>query len=462
MEISFIVYAVATFMVAVFLSAKTDRKFLSFVLTYWILAQPVLGHGLTIPLLGVQFDVTPNRILLFALLGYSLLSVMSGNNRVRNQVASSARPPFEKYLYLYLPVVFLSLAFNYGHIRTQDIVTEPLEIVIFIVVYLVIKNFATLKVVESIIKAILVLAITGAIIAYIQFAVNSSFLRTGETPVAFGTVMRATGIFTEEYDFGAFQDLGVMIAILRYRGFLRYVLVPVLAMSVVLTFHRLDIIVLGVCLIAYFWLYINAAHRVFASIMMILALVVASAATPIIGSMIGKSTVVTTMEGRLGQDTITGRLAQYEVVAATIFTDYTLLGMGTYYNPAYDKLMKEHGMVNYASDGMTLIGFRVHNGYLEVGILNGVIAMFLFIAFLFSMVRFFKKNSSRESLNAAIPVFAVLIMMLINLSNGMSSFNIYYSLLCAMLSGAFVAYRRMHVSEVMGAQANGARITVGK
>lgn len=455
----YIAYAVAALVVAAFLSIRTDRKVLSFLLTYWILAQPILLVVFTLHLPG--FDLAANRMLLLVLLGYSFFSIMLGRKNTRNSLVSSPRPPFEKYLYLYFLVVCVSLVFNYSEIRPQDIVAIAIQIVTFIVVYLVAKNFVTPQVVESIIKAIVILTLTGAIIAFVQFAIDDTFLRTGDIRRAFGAVNRATGIFAEEYDFGAVQVLGFIVAIIRFRrSMLFYVLVPILALSVTLTFHRMDIITLVVCSIAYFWFYVNSARKVTVTIMMVIALIIGSAAYPLVGALIGESTIVSTLEGRIGQDTVTGRIEQYKVVATSIFTDPTLLGMGTYDNKAYDALMVKHGMTDTDASrrsGSRERGYAVHNGYLEVGILRGVIAMFLYIALLFSMFRHFNKKIYRGSHNAAIPVFAVFILMIINVSNGLSSFNIYSALLCAMLSGAFVAYRSRIESEIMFAQGGAAK-----
>ncbi len=448
MGITYIVYTVAALALALILAFRTDRKYLGFVLTFWILAQPVLEFGFTIHLPG--FDLTPNRVLLLVLLAYFLFSTLTGAKAAKNRNAPNPRVPFEKYLYIYLALVVLSLAFNFGKIRPQDIIVVPLHIATFIVAYLVTKKFATQKVLEAIITAVIVLTVVGAAISFIQFGVDNAFLRTGDVRIAFGQATRATGIFSQEYDFGAVQAMGLMTAFIRFRGtIMAYILVPILALSVVLTFHRLDILIVFVCLGTYFLFFTDAARKAVTAAMLVFGAIVMAAALPLIGMVLQKSTVVTTLEGRIGQDTVTGRLAQYEVAAKHIFTDYTLLGMGTYENPAYDELMKEHGMVHYDEDGRTLIGFRLHNGYLEVGILRGVLAMFVFTAFLVSMLRYFTKRNFRGARYSSLPVFVVLIYMLINLSNGMSSFNFYIAVLCALLTGSFVVYhiRNAQVAE---------------
>lgn len=445
----FIIYVIGVLLVSSYLAARTDRRLLSFVLVFWILAQPIFASKFIIALPGLP-DLHPNRLLFVVLLAYLFLAPRVSRQASAGQDMVTVRVPFEKYLYIFPVITFLSLAVNYGKIKPQDIASIPLEIIAFIVVYLVTKRFVTQKVLESILKAIIVMAAVGALIAFIQFAGDGGFMRTGEIRGAFGNVARASGIFLQEYDFGAFQAFGLMTTFIFYRNsFLRYLLMPLIGMSVLLTFHRLDIIILAVCLIAYFWFFVESAQKVMVTFLLLFAMGGAVALYPIIGDMIGQSAVVTTLEGRIGQDTVTGRIEQYKVAAEYIFTDYTLLGMGNYENPAYDDLMHEHGMMNFAPDGK-LIGFRLHNGYLEVGILRGVVAMFVFTAMLVSMLVFFKRRASQKVLYSAVPFFAVFVWMLANISNGVSSFNFYYSLLCAILAGAFVQVHGVWRAEVPG------------
>ena len=437
----YIGYAIVTFFLALFLSNKTDRKLFSFVLIYWLLSQPVLGYLLNIDLPGLP-DLQPNRLLLLALLIFLFFVSYKEKEEKSNASSAYTAPIFEKFLFVYPAIVFISLVVNYGSIRTQDIVIEPLYIITFIVLYLSAKKFITRKVFESLISAIIILSVIGVAISYVQYAIDGTFFRTGGVRAAFGEITRASGIFKEEFDFGVFQILGVMAVMIRYKGsLLRYLLAPPIAISVILTFHRLDIIILFTCILVYFILFTDLKGKAFTTIIASFVLIVSVVAYPLISSVISKSTVATTLEGRISQNTVTGRIAQYGVVAEYVFTDYTLLGMGAYENPDYDKLMKKHGMVNYDVNGR-LIGFRVHNGYLEVGILRGVVAMFLFIAIIVAMLIYLKGKSRSDYYISAIPFFAVLIWALSNASNGLSSFNFYYAMLCAMLAGSFVALNK--------------------
>jgi hypothetical protein len=118
------------------------------------------------------------------------------------------------------------------------------------------------------------------------------------------------------------------------------------------------------------------------------------------------------------------------------------LGVGDYENPAYADLMKKNNMMESINPGTPYwyqIPYRVHNGYLEVGILHGPFAMGIFIAMMFSMLWYFKKRITAESPYSIVPFFAVLIWMLSNISNGVSNFAVYYAVLISLLSGAAMA-----------------------
>lgn len=442
MEFTYSLYIVAAIALAAFIARRTDRKVLAFALSFWVLAQPVMHYAFVLHLPG--FDLTLNRILLFFTLGYYILAPASGLRAAATQAASKSHVPFEKYLYIYFAIVLVSLAANLGNIKLSNIYVVPLEIITFILVYLTVRRFSTHKLIDAMIASIIVMAVSGAAIAFFQYAVDSDFLRTREAWTAFGKVKRATGTFPYEYHFGAFQVLGVMATLIRFRGsFLVYILVPILATSVILTFHRLDMLIMAVCLLTYFFFFTNTKYKTIVTVLSVVALIVAYAIYPLVEKIGKESDIVATLEGRIGQDTITGRLLQNQVLAREIFTDPTLMGVGGYENPAYDTIMGKHGLINLTEDGRTAVAFRAHNGYLEVGILRGALAMIVFTLLFISMLRYFMKRSTRVSRYSVLPVYAVIIFMLSNIGNSLSSFSFYMPLLCAMLAGAFVNYHRL-------------------
>lgn len=438
----YILYVVASFIAALLLAKKTDKKILSFILVFWIFTQPVLNTVLLFHTPGLGFDFQPNRILFILLLLYLFFAGMSGAG-ILNRTVAIKRPPFEKYIYIYFVLVIISLIFNYGIIRKQTVGAVPLDIVTFFVVYLVAKKHITESVFESIINAILLMASVSAVIAVIQIGVDYTFLKTCEPRIAFGNVVRSSGVFQAEYEQGYIQILAIIIAMIKFKGsYLRYILTSLFGISLALTFHRLDLIILMVCLVLYVWFLGKTHQRVTSIGGLVFLVLVAVSSFAVLEPLLGQSAFV---QQRVKEDTLSGRLEQYKVVIQYL-PNIVMVGMGDYSNHAYYALMEKAHMVR-AIDGGTAEwhseAYDVHNGYLEVAILYGAIAMAVFTAFLFSILRYFKNRISKEFRYSVVPFFAVLIWILANLTNGVASLRIYTIVLFAILFGSFVGMQRL-------------------
>ncbi len=357
-------------------------------------------------------------------------------------------------MFIYFFLVTFSLIYNknnletviYG-VRQQTIFAAPFAMLTFIVLYYVTKKFANKSLADNINKAIIIMAVVNAVVAIVQIGLNSSFLKTCDPRLAFGHVVRASGVFQAEYDLGYFQILAVILCLIRYKDKEKvklYVIVPLLIFSILLTFHRLDFIILNICLMLYIWLFSTSTKKIMALICLAFVTVFSTVLFWALRPTIKDSSI---MEGRILQDTVSGRFSQYGLILNTLAkgNEVTLFGLGDYSNTAYDKLMaKGHFMQSFESGTAKWYqrGFHVHNGYLEVGILHGVPAMAVFIAFLVSMALHFKKKISRDDPSSIMVFFAVLIWLLCNISNGISSFSSYYPLLVALLTGATTGLSR--------------------
>jgi len=419
-------------------------------LILWLLAQPVINAKYIIPLPGLPFELQPNRILFLFSLVYLLWGLIS-----QAEELTGTNPPFEKYIYIYFGLVLFAVLLNYAFMSPKNVISVPLEIATFLAVYKLTKRHMTEKVVEAIIRAIVFLAVIGAIIAIVQISLDSMFLRTGDLRPAFGNKLRSTGIFQSEYDFGYFQILAVIVALIRYNGkAIRFLITPLLMFSVLLTFHRLDYIILFVCYVSYdvFFskqelplpLYVVAG---------VLGLILLGLSIELYQSMDLHSVM---LEERLKEDTVTGRVLQYQVVWDSILA-YPW-GLGSYEHPDYVKLMSEHGMLVWYKDrfgNSYTLPLVVHNGYLAAGIRYGFFGMVTFTMLIFSMYRYAKKQINSMIPYSVVPFYAVLIYAMSNLSNDLSIFRAYFVVLLAILSGASVSINRVVLAKqqsAMGAE----------
>lgn len=435
----FALYVIVMFFVALYLARKTDRKFLGLVLMFWILAQPVLHSKFTIDIPGLPFDFQPNRILLIILFGYLVSMKLLGVKTTQNHYGYVKPPPFEKYFFAYLVIMILSLAYNYANIKARSLVVEPSAILTFILSYYVAKYYMTKSLFDAIIKAIILLSIVSAFIAIIQIGINGEFFKTGDPRIAFGSVVRSTGIFRSEYELGHFQILAIFVVITTMRkSFRRQLLVALLVFTVLLTFHRLDLLIMLTGFIIYNWIFGRASSRVMFTSAVVLVVLMGGAMFSVLQSSIRNTDFA---KERLSDTTIKGRFHQYEVILKEM-PKYALFGMGGYESEIYADLMIKNNHAYSANAGTTKwykVPYEVHNGYLAVGAYHGLIALSLFVAIMLLMLLYFKRRLSREKPITFVPFIIVLVWMLSNLSNGLSSFSTYNVLLLAILTGAFVS-----------------------
>lgn len=439
----FLVYLAVAVIVALILSRKTDRVLLSFVFVCWMLTQPVINAFFVYKLPGLNFDLRLNRLLFFFAFTYILSGSVLGRAYAYAPATAIRRPFFEKYFYIYAAAIALAIALNYSAISSAALIATPLEIVTFIMVYTAAKRYATASVLESILKAALILSVFSAFVAIVQFGVDPLFMRTGEAKAAFGETLRAFGIFQFDGEFGTFQILSLVVVLLRFKGALRFTLVVLLLLSIFVTFHRLSYLTLFVCLMVYSVFF---SKQKTGAILLIMIPLVLALSYSVYKSMHTGSIAV---EQRLGQDTVSGRIEQYKVTLDAIKNHP--LGLGSYENPTYVKLMLEHDMVQWLPDSQNRShpeALEVHNGYLDVGIKYGVLGVATFVALMVSMLRYFKKRVTSQSRYSIVPFFAVLIWMMSNTTQTNSNFRGYFLVLMAIICGSFVAQYRSRAVEV--------------
>ncbi|VAW65749.1 hypothetical protein MNBD_GAMMA09-3279 [hydrothermal vent metagenome] len=430
-----LLYVVIAFIVAVLLARKTEKKWPALILVFWILAQPVLNAYYIIKVPGLPFDFQPNRTLFLFLLAYFAFGLVGANKTRSYNIQHKA--DFTPYLIAYIIFVIIAMLLNMNTLTIKRLVAIPLEPLTFLLLFLYVKDIVTEKLLRTLLYAIVIMSVVNAFIALYQITIDVFFLRIGAPRVAFGGIYRSYGVFPTEYILGGLQVISVFIvATLLKKNSIKYPVIILLVMSLITTFHRLDLLIVMVCGLVYVSKY--AKKKMSGPILMILSLGVASTVPAYIvyKSVAGESQFVS---DRLSDDTVSGRFQQYAIVIKNM--PKHLLGLGSYEHPAYQKLMIDNNMTKSVMqpDGTKrAIGLGVHNGFLGVGIQYGVMAMLAFSLLLWKMFHYFLKRATRDNPLSIIPLFAVAVWVLSNLSNGVIVFSSYNVMLIALITGAFV------------------------
>lgn len=428
-------YMLLAFMVTIFLAKKTEKIGFAGVVIFWILSQPVFNAYYIIKISWLPFDLQPNRLLFLFLLAYFALNIV-GSSTTKNY-KSQNKPDFLPYLIAYVVFVFIAMGLNSGTLTVKRLVAIPLEPLTYLLLFLFVREIITEKLLKSFLYAIVIMSVVNALIALYQITVDIYFLRTGMPRIAFSGVYRSYGVFPTEYILGSLQVISIFIvATLFKKNSIKYPIIILIVISIVTTFHRLDLLIAMICGLIYVSKY--AKKRMSGPIIIILALVVGSTipAYIVYKSISGESKLVSE---RLSDDTISGRFKQFEIVIKNL--PRHPLGLGSYDHPVYQKLMIENNMtksVLMPNGKKQAVGLGVHNGFLGVGIQYGILAMFAFTMLLWKMFNYFYKRANRGFSLTIIPLFSVGVWVLSNLSNGVIVFSSYNVMLIALLAGAFV------------------------
>ncbi len=433
---SLIYMAVAT-LVAIYLARKTEYFWFSLVLLLWLLGQPIL-HAYYIVELG-PFDLQPNRMLLLFLM-IALPYVYQSNIGYLAAVANERRAPsYETYLVILLGLVVLAMVLNWNMLPPKKLVAIPLEILTFLLLYHFSKRIITIRLLNAILTTLVIMAIGNAVIAFIQI-VDPLFLRTAPLRHAFGDLSRAFGAFSSEYVLGAFQIVAIFVLVTHFKkSKIKFLFIPLIVGSIVLTFHRLDLIILLLCGILFFSKYASKNVSLIGNFALVVALLAAVPAYVVLTG--GQSQFV---DERLSENTLTGRFTQFGVVISLL--PKHPLGLGSDANPIYQNTMIDAGIYRATTlpTGQRLkAAMPVHNGYLGIGMKYGIAAMIVFTMMMWKMAYYFYSRSRKDPPITIIPFFAVIVWAMSNVSNGIIEFRSYNVMALAMIIGAFAgAYRK--------------------
>lgn len=439
MKTEYVIYVVLSLCTAIALTLRTDRRLLGSIIVFFIFTESVLKSIVfSVDMSALPFDLQPRRILFFVMLLFITLSIFQKIIMKKDESAQK-KPLFEILLYLYLLSVFISLIYNYkiGRIQGTALLSPLADIILFILLYHVMKNMATDSLREALLKCLMIFSIFVSLIAIYQLFIDSAFLKTCPPRYAFGGIIRSTGVLSSEYELGFFLTFMIIVFLTKYRGKpILFMTLPILILALFSTFHRLNWLIFFICIPSYLFLSKDLRIISLRSYVLLMLCIIISFTYFVCSDLFTKlsdgQNVQAFTKGRLLEDTVTGRLRQFAVTADAIHSH--LLGLGSYKTKEYYNLMAKHDMVK--GDNIPL---GVHNGYLAVGIKYGFVAMTTLVGVMVSMLLYFKRHISLDRPVTLYPFFMVFIWMMANISQGMADFNRYFVLLVAIVCGSFVS-----------------------
>lgn len=405
-DIITILYALFTLLIAISfaVNSRSEYKFITFLIVFWIFAHTKLGTQTFILPITEGFEIQPARMLFLLLSIYFIYLNLSKNN-LNNKLFL-----FEKFLLLYFLLSLIVLLYHTGNvISIKDSVVIYTGLLTFLLVYFVLKYVCDEGMLDTIYKAIILLAFISTIVAIIQFTILPEFSRFDFKRVAFGGLLRSNGITRDEYINSYILIIAIIVSLILIKNkFFKYTLIGLFSLGVILSFHRMSWIT-SIVILGTYYIFIYKKYNPILKFSFVVLLIFI---TWNVGGLLTIPIFNEFVYFRLMEDTATGRLNFY-LVALSRIPDYWLFGVGSALSNVYyaDALMSGE---TYAATGE--MG-GIHNLYINIAYFYGIPVMISFILFLILIGKFFFKRMKYVKKYYFIPFGVWLLYLIANLTN---------------------------------------------
>ena len=440
-QIYFLIYVIVAFFIAVYLTSKSNssHKYITFILSYWILAHSVLStEYFIIDIKSLPFDFQPDRIILILFLCYLVLIFIRESTHGRDKIVFLR---YEQYLYFYILFSIVSTYFHSRKIVTlKDFIVVNTFMLTFVVIYLVLKRTADRGMIKAFCKAFLILCSISSIIGILQFLIDPNFFRLGSHRGAFSVFLRSNGVFQAEYMQSYYLISGIILTLFLIRSKkLKYFLVTLFFTGIILTFHRMSWITAIILITLYFikCKKINMWNMVSIGVLAgCLIFLLSFLYSPEIN--VSENSAL--FRDRLLSNTITIRMNIYNNVLKNINKSW-LIGFGDRKSEMY-----YYGMLAAGAGKKFAKGERggIHNGFLEVMFFRGIIVFILYCMFFIFVIDYFWLLARTKNIIFYIPVFETLKFILANMTNSFSIAS-NLGLLLAIFLGISVSINKNNI-----------------
>ena len=426
-------YFVIVFILAFYLvyKSKSSFKFELFFLSIYLMTGNI-NEFLTIRIPGISaFEIQPARFL-FLLFSFFLMRYLLFSKNKMHLKTSWTTPWFILFLILYVFTEIFSQFTHAAHLGFGSVMLNSIHTINFLIIFYTLKLISGKETYRVIGNAIIIGALFSTFVSLIQIFVDPLFMRIGDFRTAFGDVLRANGIFTaENYNsFFLITAIAWVLVTVEKRQ-LKLGLVFLFTFGILLTFHRMSYLIIGLILTIYFlWIDRIAIHKL---VMLGLAGICLLLTTFLIfRSEIVNSAVI---QERLSEDA-GGRVGYYTMVYENIGF-YPIFGYGGRDNQVYYENMLK---VTKVQDRATGFSGGIHSTYLSTMFYYGIPAFIFFTLFVLSSLTYFAKLT-RHHLFFAIPLIITIFYAIGSLTNSYL-FNRYIAIIFAIHLGIGVGAKQ--------------------
>ena len=366
-------------------NSPVKYKFELLVLCFFLMTNDI-NKFLTFKIPGLGFfEIQPERALLVVFSFLLIRKLSFFKDRKINNITTM--PWFILMLILFVLFKTSSQIYHVEQIGGPGkVFIKFLDSLNIIVLIYAVQILVTKESIGIISKSIIFAGVFTAIISIIQVAYDPLFMRIGDIRTAFGSVMRANGIFGSENYNSCFMILSIAWVLFSIpKGLIRLLLLGLLSFGVFLTFHRMSYLILIFVFAIYFLMIekIKPERLILLGLGGICALLVIILLfdRDIMNSSIVKDRLAEDQGGRFG----------YYVMVYDYIGNKPILGYGGKRNPVYyENMMKITREANRATGATG----GIHNSYLSIMFYFGIPAFIFYTFFVIFSLFYFAKLST--------------------------------------------------------------------
>jgi O-Antigen ligase len=377
-------------------------------------------------------DLQPPRVIFLVLSFFLYRQIFRSKENVFPQ-SFWRMPWFMVFLYAFVIFTAISQCTHTDQIKPMKIVTNTIENINFIVIIYALMIMIDKMTLELIAKAMVVTAIVSCLISFLQIGYHPLFMRLGDHRIAFGSLLRANGLFSaENYNSYFLIITMVWVLITVHKPLLKWGLIGLFVCGVLVTFHRMSYLIMAII----FAIYFLQLDKIRLDRLIVIGLGGATVLLALFVFFQAEIMGSTFVQERM-TDHVDGRKGYYTMVFENI-ADKPIFGFGGKNNDVYYQAMiRITGELNRAT-GTT---GGIHSGYFSTLFYFGIPACFFFSTFILLSIFYFG-YLTRYHLFFAIP-FVMAIIYCVGSFTNTFLFDRFLAILFAIHIGVGMGARHM-------------------
>ena len=420
--------------------SKTKYKFELFFLSFFLITGNT-NDILTIKIPGFSFfELQPERLLFFMLSFFIARKMWSSGGRLELSVNKKV-PWFIVVIFVYVIWLILSQIVNISDVGVVDVLKNSLDAIAFLVILIAIGLMADKPSYDLIGKSIIIGAVFSSLVSFLQIAVDPYFLRIGDDRLAFGSILRANGIFATEYFNSYYLIIAITWVLISLKNkTLKISLILLFSLGVLSSFQRMSWLILVLVLVTYS-VYIKriAIEKLLLGGLAFLALFLS------LSIFFYQDIMNSTLVKERLSERVDGREGYYAMVIDNI-SKRPVFGYGDLQNEVYYT-----NMLRITGNRKRATGEEgdLHSGYFSSLFLYGIPALVFFIVFVLLSVLYYSR-AFNHNMYFVIPFLVSILYLVGNLTNTFL-FLKYISLLYALHIGIGIGFNKIREQKLLKA-----------